>query len=38
MVVEKEASDFALGWVLAQYQRIQLHPMAFCSQKLNRTK
>jgi len=34
-VVETEASDFALGCVLSQYQGRRLHPVAFHSRKLN---
>jgi len=34
-VVETDASDFALGWVLSQYQGRRLHPVAFHSRKLN---
>jgi len=34
-VVETEASDFALGYVLSQYQGRRLHPVAFHSRKLN---
>ena len=34
-VVETDASDFALGCVLSQYQERQLHPVAFHSRKLN---
>ena len=35
MAVETDASDFALGCVLSQYQGRRLHPVAFHSQKLN---
>jgi len=35
MVVETDASDFALGCVLSQYQGRRPHPVAFHSQKLN---
>jgi len=35
MVVETDASDFALGCVLSQYQGSRLHPVAFHSRKLN---
>jgi len=34
-VVETDASDFALGCVLSQYQGRKLYPVAFHSQKLN---
>jgi len=34
-VVETDASDFALGCVLSQYQGRRLHPVAFHSRKLN---
>ena len=34
-VGETDASDFALGCVLSQYQGRRLHPVAFHSQKLN---
>jgi len=34
-VVEADASDFALGCVLSQYQGRRLHPVAFHSRKLN---
>jgi len=34
-VVETDASDFALGCVLSQYQGRGLHPVAFHSRKLN---
>jgi len=34
-VVESDASDFALGCVLSQYQGRRLHPVAFHSRKLN---
>jgi len=34
-VVETDASDFALGSVLSQYQGRRLHPVAFHSRKLN---
>jgi len=34
-VVETEASDFALGSVVSQYQGRRLHPVAFHSRKLN---
>ena len=34
-VVETDASDFAHGWVLSQYQGRRLHPVAFHSGKLN---
>jgi len=34
-VVETHTSDFALGCVPSQYQRRQLHPVAFHSRKLN---
>jgi len=37
-VVETDASDFALGCVLSQYQRRGLHPVAFHSRKLNSTE
>jgi len=33
-VVEMDASDFALGCVLSQYQGRRLHPVAFHSRKL----
>jgi len=33
-VVETDANDLALGWVLSQYQEIRLHPLAFHSRKL----
>jgi len=33
-VVETDASDFALRWVLSQYQGRRLHPVAFHSRKL----
>jgi len=34
-VVDPDASDFALGCVLSQYQGGRLHPVAFHSRKLN---
>ena len=34
-MVETDASDFALGCVLSQYQGRWLHPVAFHSPKLN---
>jgi len=34
-VVETDASDFALGCVLSQYQGRRLHPVAFHSRRLN---
>jgi len=34
-VVETDASDFALGCVLSQYQGRRFHPVAFHSRKLN---
>jgi len=34
-VVETDATDFALGCVLSQYQGRRLHPVAFHSRKLN---
>jgi len=34
-VVETDASDFALGYVLSQYLGRRLHPVAFHSRKLN---
>jgi len=34
-VVEPDASDFALGCVLSQYQGRRPHPVAFHSRKLN---
>ena len=34
-VVETDASDFALGCVLSQYQGRRLHPVAFHFRKLN---
>jgi hypothetical protein len=34
-VIETDASDFALGCVLSQYQGKRLHPVAFHSRKLN---
>jgi len=34
-VVERVASDFALGCILSQYQGRPLHPVAFHSRKLN---
>jgi len=34
-VVETDASDFALGCVLSEYQGRRLHPVAFHSRKLN---
>ena len=34
-MVETDASDFALGCVLSQYQGRRLHPVAFYSRKLN---
>jgi len=34
-VVKTDASDFALGCVLSQYQGRRLHPVAFHSRKLN---
>jgi len=37
-VVEKDASDFALGCVLSQSQGRRLHPVAFHSRKLNSAK
>jgi len=35
MVVETDASDFALGYVLSQFKDKRLHPVAFHSRKLN---
>ena len=34
-VIETDASDFALGCILSQYQGKRLHPVAFHSSKLN---
>jgi len=34
-VVERDASDFALGCVLSQYEGRRLHPVAFHPRKLN---
>jgi len=34
-VVETDPSDFALGYVLSQYQGRRLHPVAFHTRKLN---
>jgi len=34
-VIKTDASDFALGAVLSQFQDKQLHPRAFHSRKLN---
>ena len=34
-MVETDASDFALGCVLSQYQGRRLHPVVFHSRKLN---
>jgi len=35
MVIETDASDFALGAILSQFQDKRLHPVAFHSRKLN---
>ena len=34
-MVETDASDFALGYVLSQFKEKWLHPVAFHSRKLN---
>ena len=34
-VIERDASDFALGCILSQYLGKRLHPVAFHSRKLN---
>ena len=34
-MVETDASDFALGCILSQYQGRRLHPVVFHSRKLN---
>jgi len=38
MVVEIDASNFALGWVLSQFLDRRLHPVAFHSRKLSPAK
>jgi len=37
-VIEADASDFALGYILSQYWGKRLHPLAFHSRKLNDAK
>jgi len=37
-VIETDASDFALGAILSQFQDKRLHPVAFHSRKLNSSK